>query len=81
MFESLEADVLVIGGGGAALRAAIQAAENNPKLPEIRDTLSKYNPEIIDNNDRFKDNIEIVKKNFLKNQTNKSGNSYKWRIY
>jgi hypothetical protein len=29
---------------------------------EVRNVLSKYNPEIIDNNDRFKDNIEIVKK-------------------
>jgi len=28
----------------------------------VRDTLSKYNPEIIDNEDRFKDNIEIVEK-------------------
>jgi len=29
---------------------------------EIRDTLAKYNPEIIDTGDKFKDNIEIVKK-------------------
>ena len=29
---------------------------------EVRDTLDKYNPEVIDNGDRFKDNIDIVKK-------------------
>jgi len=29
---------------------------------EVRDTLSKYRPEIIDNQDKFKDNVEIVKK-------------------
>ena len=29
---------------------------------EVRDTLEKYNPEIIDNGDRFKDNIEIVER-------------------
>ncbi len=29
---------------------------------QVRDTLSKYNPEIIDTGDRFKDNAEIVKK-------------------
>jgi len=29
---------------------------------EVRETLEKYSPEIIDNEDRFKDNIEIVKK-------------------
>ncbi len=29
---------------------------------QVRDTLSKYNPEIIDTRDRFKDNAEIVKK-------------------
>ena len=29
---------------------------------EVRETLEKYNPEIIDNEDRFKDNIEIVQK-------------------
>jgi len=28
----------------------------------VRDTLSKYNPEIIDTGDKFEDNIEIVKK-------------------
>ncbi|MBW6442809.1 hypothetical protein K0A97_03480 [Patescibacteria group bacterium] len=29
---------------------------------EIRDTLSKYNPEVINTGDRFLDNVEIVKK-------------------
>lgn len=29
---------------------------------EVRSVLEKYNPEIIDNNDRFKDNVQIVKK-------------------
>jgi hypothetical protein len=29
---------------------------------EVKDTLSKYRPEIIDNRDRFKDNVAIVKK-------------------
>ena len=29
---------------------------------EVRDALAKYNPEIIDNQDRFKDNIEMVKR-------------------
>lgn len=30
--------------------------------PIVTETLSKYNPEIIDNGDRFEDNIEIVEK-------------------
>lgn len=30
--------------------------------PVVRNVLSKYNPEIIDNGDRFTDNIEIVKR-------------------
>ena len=29
---------------------------------EVRDAIEKYNPEIIDNEDRFQDNIEIVEK-------------------
>ncbi|MFA5857099.1 MAG: hypothetical protein WC867_07080 [Candidatus Pacearchaeota archaeon] len=29
---------------------------------EVRDMLNKYNPEVIDNEDKFKDNIEIVKR-------------------
>ncbi|MEM0465955.1 MAG: hypothetical protein QXW97_04635 [Candidatus Pacearchaeota archaeon] len=29
---------------------------------EVRNTLAKYNPEIIDNQDRFKDNVQILKK-------------------
>ena len=31
-YEKHEYDVLVIGAGGAGLRAAIAAAETNPKL-------------------------------------------------
>jgi hypothetical protein len=30
--------------------------------PEVKAALNKYNPEIIDNSDRFKDNVDIVKK-------------------
>ncbi len=30
--------------------------------PSVRDVLSKYNPEVINNGDRFTDNVEIVKK-------------------
>jgi hypothetical protein len=29
---------------------------------EVEETLAKYNPEVIDTGDRFKDNIEIVEK-------------------
>ena len=36
---------------------------------EVKDVLSKYNPEIIDKEDRFENNIEIVKKYLEKNPT------------
>jgi len=37
---------------------------------DVRNTLAKYNPEIIDNGDRFVDNIEIVKKYLKMNPIN-----------